>query len=201
MFDFDFWQYLFLIIAYFVAAVPFGLVFSKYFGNKDVRKHGSKNIGATNVTRVLGKKLGALTFLCDALKGALMIILARVIFDDNLDNYLALLVLVCVVGHVYPIYLRFRGGKGVATALACIMVMNWMLGVAFAVVWVIIYYSSKIVALASIFGSLAAVVLAVFFASYNQFVIVLLVSLLIIWRHRENIKNIIAGNEYKFEKK
>ena len=104
-----FYQFLFLILTYFVAAIPFGLVLAKLFGKQDIREHGSGNIGATNVTRVLGKKFGFATLVLDGLKGAVMVIIARFAFGDMryLSIFLALVAVVSVVAHIYPVYLKF----------------------------------------------------------------------------------------------
>ena len=121
-----FYQLLFLILTYFISAIPFGLVLTKHFLKKDVRESGSGNIGATNVTRVAGKKIGALTLMLDGLKGMIMVIFARFLFSsvNYLHLYLALVSLVAVVAHIYPIYLNFKGGKVVATAIAVLLALD-----------------------------------------------------------------------------
>ena len=119
-------QLLFLAVTYFICAIPFGLVITRAFLKQDIRDSGSGNIGATNVTRIGGKKLGALTLVLDGAKGALMVIFGRFLFNDvtHLHLFLVLISMVAVLAHIYPVYLNFKGGKGVATALAVAVLVN-----------------------------------------------------------------------------
>ena len=134
-----FYLIIFLIFCYFISSIPFGLVLSKFFAKTDIRELGSKNIGATNVTRILGKKLGFLTLILDGLKGAVMIVVARFIFSEttNLHFYLVMICFVAVVGHIYPIYLNFKGGKGVATFIASILALDFSVGFLAICFWIL----------------------------------------------------------------
>ena len=132
------YQIVFLVLTYAIAAIPFGLVLAKTFAGKDVRQLGSKNIGATNVARVAGKKLGFLTLILDGLKGAIMVIIARFNFYDldNLHLFLVLVSAAAVIGHIYPIYLNFKGGKGVATAIAVLFALDVSVGFLVVFFWI-----------------------------------------------------------------
>lgn len=190
----------FIVATYFVASVPFGLVISKKFGKKDIRQFGSKNIGATNVTRILGKKLGFLTFILDAIKGALMVILCKILFKDfpYLDVLAAIVAFVAVIGHVFPIYLKFKGGKGVATTIAVIAVINPLFGLITIIVWICVFFITRI----SSAASLLAILFTNLYAIYSQIaleqIILFLALLLIIFlRHRENLIRLSSGKENK----
>ena len=112
-----FYQFLFLIITYLISAIPFGLIFGKVFAKVDIREFGSKNIGATNATRILGKKLGFLTLIFDSLKGTIMVIIGRFSFyeSNHLHLFLVLVSFVAICAHIYPIYLKFKGGTDTQT--------------------------------------------------------------------------------------
>ena len=200
-----FYQFLFLILTYFVAATPFGLVLAKIFGKQDIREHGSGNIGATNVTRVLGKKFGFATLVLDGLKGAVMVIIARFAFGDMryLSIFLALVAVVSVVAHIYPVYLKFKGGKGVATTFAVLLVVNPAIGLVICFAWLVIFAITRTSAMAA----LGAITIAPIYAIYlyiNQsalkvdILLCLILATLIFIRHKENILRIKANKENKF---
>ena len=200
-----FYQFLFLILTYFVAATPFGLVLAKIFGKQDIREHGSGNIGATNVTRVLGKKFGFATLVLDGLKGAVMVIIARFAFGDvrYLSIFLALVAVVSVVAHIYPVYLKFKGGKGVATTFAVLLVVNPAIGLVICFAWLVIFAITRTSAMAA----LGAITIAPIYAIYlyiNQgalkvdILLCLILAALIFIRHKENIIRIKANKENKF---
>ncbi len=191
---------IFLIVTYFVAAIPFGLVLTKYFLKKDVRESGSGNIGATNVTRVAGKKLGALTLLLDGLKGMLMVIIGRFLFQsvDNLHLFLALVSLVAVLGHIYPIYLNYKGGKGVATAIAVLLALDPAVGFLTIVFWIMSFLMFRISAVASLIAILSSIILSYHYeAPFSQIALCIILSIIIIIRHKENIMRLILGEENK----
>ena len=200
-----FYQFLFLILTYFFAAIPFGLVLAKLFGKQDIREHGSGNIGATNVTRVLGKKFGFATLVLDGLKGAVMVIIARFAFGDMryLSIFLALVAVVSVVAHIYPVYLKFKGGKGVATTFAVLLVVNPAIGLVICFAWLVIFAITRTSAMAA----LGAITIAPIYAIYlyiNQsalkvdILLCLILATLIFIRHKENILRIKANKENKF---
>ncbi|MES2677299.1 MAG: glycerol-3-phosphate 1-O-acyltransferase PlsY [Pseudomonadota bacterium] len=197
------YQIVFLVLTYFLSAIPFGVVLAKFFGKQDIRQAGSGNIGATNVARVLGKRFGLATLILDGIKGAIMVIGARYLFVDAkfLNIFLALVGAVAVVAHIFPIYLNFKGGKGVATSLAVLLVINPAIGFVGCFAWIIIFAFTRTSAIAS----LSAILITVIFSFYsNAFLEEILLSIflavLIFIRHRENIERILNDQEHKFKK-
>ena len=198
------YQALFLILTYFVASIPFGLVLAKFFGERDIRKEGSKNIGATNVARVLGKKLGFATLILDGAKGAIMIIFARYLFVDiqSLNQLLVLVGAVAIIGHIFPIYLNFKGGKGVATGMAVLLAINPLIGSMFLISWIIIFIFTRTSALASLFSILITVGFTFYSSSpAEQITLAIFLALLIVIRHKENITRILKNEEHPILKK
>ena len=190
-------------LAYLLGSVSFAIVVSKLFRLADPRTFGSGNPGATNVLRTGNKAAAALTLLGDCLKGVVPVALA-VTFDERLgigDAGIALISVAVFAGHLWPVYFRFKGGKGVATALGVLLGLNPVLGVATALTWVVIAYAFR-------YSSLAALVSALFAPFYYTLLFglntiglaVLLMSVLLIWRHKTNIGNLISGKESKIGK-
>ncbi|MBP7709647.1 MAG: glycerol-3-phosphate 1-O-acyltransferase PlsY [Rickettsiales bacterium] len=195
-----FFQFLFLVITYAIAAIPFGLVLAKIFAKKDIREYGSKNIGATNVARVLGKKLGFFTLILDGLKGAIMVIIARFSFydADNLHLLLVLVAAVAVLAHVYPIYLNFKGGKGVATAIAVLFALDVSVGFLAVCFWIMSFCLFRISSVSSIIAVFSSIVISSSFdAPRSQIVFCWFLAILILVRHKENIARLIIGEEKK----
>jgi len=194
------YQLLFLGLTYAIAAIPFGLVLAKIFAKKDIREFGSKNIGATNVARVIGKKLGFATLILDGLKGAIMVIIARFTFHDmqNLHLFLVLVAAVAVLGHVYPIYLNFNGGKGVATAIAVLFALNVVVGFLVTCFWILSFCLFRISSISSIIAIFSSIIISIFLgAQGSQIAFCCFLSLLILVRHKENIVRLITGEEKK----
>ncbi len=194
------YQFLFLVITYAIAAIPFGLVLAKVFANKDIREHGSKNIGATNVTRVLGKKLGFATLILDGFKGAIMVIIARFSFYDvqNLHLFLVLVSAFAVVGHIYPIYLNFKGGKGVATAIATMFALDSTVGFLMVCFWILSFCLFRISSISSLLAIFSATILSsAYEAPTSQIIFCWFIFLLILYRHKENLGRLIVGEEKK----
>ncbi len=194
-------QVIFLIITYLVSSIPFGLILTKRFLKEDIRDLGSGNIGATNVTRVGGKKLGAITLLLDALKGALMVVLAINYFalSDNFDSFIAAVAFVAVAGHIFPIYLKFKGGKGVATTLAVILAIDPLIGGLVILVWLVTFLIFRISAASSLSSVASMIPLSYFLAfdiSYTYLAIAL--AILVTIRHKENIARLLLKKENKF---
>ncbi len=193
-------QILFLLLVYFVSSIPFGLLFGKIFANTDLRKHGSGNIGATNATRVLGKKLGLLTLILDGAKGGLMLIVARFSFSDinHLHLYLTVVAFVAIIGHIYPVYLNFKGGKGVATALATILALNFTSGLLALCFWILTFVFCRISAVASLVAIFSTIVTAYSYnAPIEELILNSLIFTIILARHKENITRMIIGEEKK----
>ncbi len=195
------YQFLFLVLTYLIAAIPFGLVLTKIFAKKDVREFGSGNIGATNVVRVAGKKIGLLTLILDGLKGAIMVVIARFTFADasGLHILLVLVGTVAVTAHIYPVYLNFKGGKGVATTLAVLLALDLNIGLSVIGIWALtfaIFRTSSISSIAAIFSS---IILSICYGtSISQILFCIFLFALILYRHKENLERLIAGKEKKF---
>jgi glycerol-3-phosphate acyltransferase PlsY len=194
------YQLLFLGLTYAIAAIPFGLVLAKIFAKKDIREFGSKNIGATNVARVIGKKLGFATLILDGLKGAIMVIIARFTFYEmqNLHLFLVLVAAVAVLGHVYPIYLNFKGGKGVATAIAVLFALDVSVGFLVICFWILSFCLFRISSISSIIAIFSSIIISTSFgAPGSQIGFCWFLFLLILVRHKENIVRLITGEEKK----
>jgi glycerol-3-phosphate acyltransferase PlsY len=190
--------------AYGVGSVPFGYVVGRLNGI-DIRKQGSGNIGATNVWRVLGKKWGIPTFILDFLKvwiaAWIVLLLDPALLDHTVGRLLILLG--AVIGHNFPVWLKFKGGKGIATSAGGLL---WLLPGPFlvvAVVWGIVFAIFRYVSLASILGAVALPVAVFFFrkGEWMLFWFCFCLSLLAIWRHRQNIERLIKGTEHGWKKK
>ena len=191
-------QFVFLLVTYAISAIPFGLVLAKFFAKIDIREMGSKNIGATNVTRVLGKKLGFLTLILDGLKGAIMVIIARFNFGEieDLHMFLVLVAAVAVVGHIFPIYLRFKGGKGVATAIAVLFALDFGVGLLATSFWIMSFCLLRISSISSIVAIFSSIVISSHFdAPISQIILCWFLSILILIRHKENIMRLLIGEE------
>ncbi|HEX4855952.1 MAG TPA: glycerol-3-phosphate 1-O-acyltransferase PlsY [Limnobacter sp.] len=193
-----------LLVAYLIGSISFAVVVSRFVGLADPRTYGSKNPGATNVLRSGNKKAAVLTLLGDALKGTLAVALAFY-FQDALGltrTDIAWVGLAAFIGHLYPVFFRFEGGKGVATALGVLLALNWVLGLATAVTWLVIAYFFR-------YSSLAALIAAIFAVFYNmllfgingQAAAIAIMSGLLIYRHKQNIANLMAGKESRIGQK
>ncbi len=195
-----FYQILFLIITYFIASIPFGLIIGKFFAKVDIRDSGSKNIGATNATRILGKKLGFLTLILDSFKGMLMVIVGRFSFYqvENLHLFLVLVSFVAICSHIYPIYLNFKGGKGVATAIGTIMALDFSVGVLAICFWILTFVSFRVSAIASLVAIFSTTIFSTAYdAPLSQIIFCWAIFIIIFMRHRENIIRILTGEEKK----
>jgi glycerol-3-phosphate acyltransferase PlsY len=190
-----------IIAAYLIGSIAFGILMSKAFGLPDPRTVGSGNPGATNVARS-GKKLPAiLTLLGDAFKGWLPVWLA--LQSNMLMWVVAGVGLAVFFGHLYPIYHRFKGGKGVATALGVMLAISPLLGLAALLTWVVVFAISRYSSLGAIVAAALAPVYAWFLLSaYKDYIIaVTVMSIFLIWRHRTNIQKLLAGTESGFSKR
>ena len=203
------------LVGYLLGSIPFGLLIAKTHGI-DIRKHGSGNIGATNVLRTLGKKWGVLVFVLDALKGVLAVLVAAWFLGNltplgNLHFSAVGLGIVagiaCILGHNYPIWLGFKGGKGVATSCGVLLGLAPLAVSVGLLIWVAVFYSSRYVSAASIAAAVIVplVVLARALITGSPvdavFWFSLVASALAIWRHKANIQRLLAGTEHRFEKK
>src|SRR6202167_2964205 len=186
------------VVAYLIGSVSFAVIVSSVMGLADPRSYGSKNPGATNVLRSGRKVPAALTLLGDALKGWAAVMLARHYSAElQLDGLsIALIGLAVFLGHLYPIYFRFHGGKGVATALGVLVGFNPWLGLATLATWIVIFGFFRISSMAALIAALFAPAYCVFlFGITAQSVAVLIMSAFLIWRHRGNMRTLLAGKE------
>lgn len=181
--------------AYFLGAIPFGLVLTKLAGLGDIRKIGSGNIGATNVLRTGRKGLAAATLLLDGGKGALAVLLARWFVADDLAPLIA--GVAAFLGHLYPVWLRFKGGKGVATAIGLWLALAWPVGVSACGLWLLTAYLGRRSSLAALVAIGLTPILAWGFSTPFVAGAALPISALVFWRHRENIRRLLAGIEPK----
>ncbi|MDY0189908.1 MAG: glycerol-3-phosphate 1-O-acyltransferase PlsY [Desulfuromonas sp.] len=191
---------LILCAAYLIGAIPSGVVLTRLAGVEDVRNSGSGNIGATNVYRVAGKRLGVLTLVSDMLKG-LLPLLALQLWGISDERWLASVALALFVGHCYPIYLRFKGGKGVATALGIFLILSPLAVLGALLVFAGVLWRWRYVSLASI--SAAALLPFLGYAlepSVPLFVATLVIATGVIYRHSSNIKRLLNGTETRFKK-
>jgi len=189
-----------VLFAYFLGSVPFGIVVAHLFDRTvDLRAVGSGNIGATNVSRAVGKAGGILTLALDAGKGALAMLLVSLFLDSRLDLWLALAGGAAFLGHIFPVYLGFRGGKGVATAFGIVVFLSPVAAFLLAVLFAGVVYLTRYVS----FGSLCAAValppvMALLATSRDSVILSLGICFLVIFTHRENIRRLLAGEERKF---
>jgi len=179
------------LLGYALGATPFGLVLTRAAGLGDVRAIGSGNIGATNVLRTGSKALAALTLVLDCLKATAAILVAQLLFGRDTGAFAAAGAL---VGHLYPVWLKFRGGKGVATFLGVLIALLWPAALVYAAVWLFLLMTLRISSLAGMTAAITAPIVA--FALHSSYVPMLLgFAVLILWKHRENILRLSKGTE------
>ncbi len=187
-------EWLFVPIAYLIGSVSSAIIVCRLMGLDDPREHGSGNPGATNVMRIGGKKAAGITLLGDALKGLIPVLIVKMLGVEPI--IVASVVLAAFLGHLYPIFFSFKGGKGVATTLGLTLGVNWLLGLAISATWFAVYKVSKISSLSALVAAVLAPVYVWFLIEEILLVIVfLLISLILLWRHKANIQRLIAGEE------
>ncbi len=193
-------EFALIVLAYLLGSVSAAIITCKLMGLPDPRTEGSKNPGATNVLRIGNKKAAAVTLFGDFLKGLVPVLIGR-LFDVE-PLVLALIAMAAFLGHLYPVFFGFRGGKGVATALGVILGLSWQVALAALLTWLIIAKVFKISSL----SALIAAVLTPFYCwlltpQLEYMAMLSVMSLLLIWRHRSNIRNLVSGEEGKIGKK
>ena len=182
-----------IFFSYFLGSIPFGYLLTKIFLQKDIREIGSGNIGATNVLRTGNKYIGYATLLLDILKAIIPIIFVKFYYIDYL--YIASL---CVfLGHVFPIWLKFKGGKGVATYVGILCCLNIYLGISFGIVWLISFFIFKYSSLSSLLGSLSIPIVNFFLLKEDVIFFFIIMFVLIFYTHRENVKRLLNRSESK----
>ena len=183
------------LLGYLLGSIPFGLILTRLFGAGDLRQIGSGNIGATNVLRTGRKALAAATLLLDAAKGFAAVWLAQHVFTAQ-DASLGIIAgAAAFLGHVYPIWLRFRGGKGVATLMGIILALYWPSALVYAVVWLGLLALLRISSVAGMAAAISAPVSAALFSAFDIVLLLLALALLVVWKHRENIDRLFSGTE------
>jgi glycerol-3-phosphate acyltransferase PlsY len=193
-----------IVIAYLLGSVPFAVLMSRWFRMPDPRTYGSKNPGATNVLRTGRKTVAALTLLGDAVKGWLAVYLAYHFAPKyGLGGAtIGAVALAVFLGHLYSLFLGFRGGKGVATTGGVLLALNMWLGFSTLATWLIIAFLTRISSLAALVAAVVAPFFAVYIFGWDmRSLAVLVICLFLIWRHQSNIRRLIAGNEDTFEKR
>ena len=185
--------YLLIVGSYLIGSVPFGYILTKFFLNKDIRKIGSGNIGATNVLRTGNKIIGYATLLLDVLKAVLPIIFIKI----NYPEYVFISALSVFIGHVFPVWLKFRGGKGVATYVGILCCINIYLGVSFGLVWLITFLIFKYSSLSSLIGSFSIPIINFYIFNDEIVFFFIIMFVLIFYTHRENIKRLLNHTESK----
>ena len=181
--------------SYLLGSIPFGLIIIKIFLGKDIRNIGSGNIGTTNVLRTGNKSLAAATLLFDVLKGYVSILISYKYFNELI--YLS--ALICFIGHIFPVWLKFKGGKGVATYLGIILGISFMLGLIFGVAWIIIAIIFRYSSLSSILGSMIVCIYSIFTSNEIQTYFLFIIFVIIVFTHKENIIRLKSSKESKIK--
>ncbi len=200
------------IIAYLIGSVNFSVIFSKKFAGFDVREKGSGNAGSTNMLRSVGKKAAALTLVCDVLKGVVAIVIAiilgNIIQDSNKELLLQIAGIAVVLGHTFPIFFQFKGGKGVATSLGILLMSNWQIGLICLVFALVLMALTRMVSLGSCAAAVLFPVLTLFINDHytvltegkqgsTYLVYSIIMAVIVLFNHRSNIKRILNGTENK----
>lgn len=188
-----------ILIAYLFGSISSAIITCKIFGLPDPRSQGSGNPGATNVLRIGGKKAGIVTLLGDILKGVIPVLLAKWIGIHSLG--LALVALAAFIGHLYPLFFRFQGGKGVATFFGCLIALSWPVGLTIIVTWLIVAILFRYSSLAALIAALTAPFYTWYFTNWSYTIVICIISILLIYRHHNNIRKLLAGTESKIGKK
>jgi glycerol-3-phosphate acyltransferase PlsY len=190
---------LIMIAIYLIAAIPTGVVLARLMGGEDVRQKGSGNIGATNVYRVAGKLAGVLTLVGDTLKGFLPLLAFKTWLEPT-PTQLGIASAVAILGHCYPIYLKFKGGKGVATALGIFLVLSPKVVFFALIVFILTVAITRYISLGSVLAALSAPLL-ILLLNHPQpiFLATLFIAALVIWRHNSNIRRLLDGTENRFK--
>jgi len=180
------------LVSYLLGSIPFGFILTKVFLNKDIRDIGSGNIGATNALRTGNKLLGYATLMLDIIKAILPVLYVKF----NYPDYIFIASLSAFLGHVFPVWLKFKGGKGVATYIGILFSINIILGLIFIICWAVMFLISKYSSLSSLIASLMIPVYLIIFENYNS-IFFIIMFVLILYTHRENIKRLKNKEESK----
>ena len=189
---------LWAVIGYLLGSIPFGMVLTRFMGLGNLREIGSGNIGATNVLRTGSKTAAALTLLLDGGKGAVAVLLARAMAAEDAAQLAGL---AAMLGHCYPVWLRFQGGKGVATYIGLILALAWPVGLAVCASWLAVAAVTRISSLAALAAAAVSTIWLVILNAGDGLALGIALTLLIFWRHRANIARLRAGTEPKIGQK
>ena len=183
--------------AYLMGSIPFGILITRALGLGDLRQIGSGNIGATNVLRTGNKGAAAATLLLDAAKGTVAVLLARLIAPDAAQ----IAALCAILGHLFPVWLRFKGGKGVATFLGVLLALDWRIGLAACATWLVMAVITRISSLAALSAAALSSFWLLYFKQGTMLLLIIVLTLLIYWKHWPNLQRIKAGTEPKIGQK
>ncbi|MFZ7093312.1 glycerol-3-phosphate 1-O-acyltransferase PlsY [Primorskyibacter sp. 2E233] len=189
---------LWVVIGYLLGSIPFGIIISRVMGLGDLRQIGSGNIGATNVLRTGNKGAAAATLLFDALKGAVAVLLASALAPAGIAKWAGL---AAFIGHCYPVWLRFKGGKGVATYLGVVLALSWPVGLLCCATWLFAAIISRISSVAALTAAMSTTVWMFMMARVDLLVMGTILTFLIYWRHRANLARLKDGTEPKIGQK
>ena len=184
-----------IIYSYFLGSIPFGLVITRVFLNQDIRKLGSGNIGTTNVLRTGKKSLAIATLIFDTLKGYVAVLVSLIYFND----LVFLSALICLIGHIFPIWINFKGGKGVAVYLGIIMALSFPLAIVFGASWILVALIFKYSSLSSIIGVLTVLAYSIILNDYSLSFYLFINFIIILFTHRENIRKLKNSEETKIK--
>ncbi len=187
-----------VIFAYFLGSIPFGLLIAKTFCNIDPRTSGSKNVGSTNVARLCGKKWGTATLICDILKGLIPVYICMQIVDDPL--YYNLTAIAAILGHLFSCFLKFKGGKAVATSIGVLIPLAFYPLLISVIACVLIIWRTKYVSLGSLFMVTLLPIILIYQKDYSVLPVVLVITAFVYYRHVDNIKRLLKGEEKAWQK-
>jgi len=186
-----------LIIAYLLGSLSSAILIAKFLKLPDPRSEGSKNPGAANILRIAGKNKALLVLVGDILKGSLAVLIARILGVQGF--MLGLIALSAVLGHVFPLFFKFKGGKGMATTVGTLLLLSFWVGLLVAAVWIIVAFVLRFASLASLSAAVFAPIFMLIFGNHLYAFPVLLIAALVVWCHRANIKRLLSGTESKIK--
>ena len=194
------------ILSYLIGSINFSIIISKKVAGFDVREKGSGNAGTTNMLRTVGKKAALITLVCDILKGVISILLALLIGKIAKESNNSILVqiagILVIIGHTFPIFFKFKGGKGVATAVGVLLTTNWQIGLICLIFGLVLIALTRMVSLGSITAAILFPILVLFIKTNyivegNYFIYSLIIAVMVVFNHRENVKRLLSGTENK----
>lgn len=195
------WPVAALILGYLLGSIPFGMVLTRAFGAGDIRQIGSGNIGATNVLRTGRKGLAAATLILDALKGVAAVLIIAAIAPPSELGLAFIAAAGAFFGHLYPVWLKFKGGKGVATLLGLCLILDWRVGLVYALIWLGGIAATRISSVGGMAAAVSAPIAACALGQSNLSLLLLVLALAVLWKHEANIRRLMAGTEPRIGQK